>query len=51
MRVRTYKLDDGRVRLEIGYHRQMYFKNIEELVQLSSDLNNQISQLFNPTNH
>ena len=51
MRIRTHKLEDGRVRLEIGYYRQMFLKDIEELVQLSSDLNKEISRLFNPTNN
>ena len=49
MRVRTFKLKDGRVRLEIGYYRQVFLKDMEELVQLSADLNNEISHLFNPT--
>lgn len=51
MRVRAFKLKDGRVRLEIGYYRQMFLKDMEELVQLSSDLNGEISHLFNPTNN
>ena len=50
MRVRAYKLKDGKVRLEIGYYRQIFLKDMEELVQLSADLNNQISLLFNPAN-
>ena len=50
MRVRTFKLEDGRVRLEIGYYRQMFLKDMEELVQLSADLNSEISHLFIPTN-
>jgi hypothetical protein len=50
MRVRTFKLEDGRVRLEIGYYRQMFLEDMEELVQLSADLNSEISHLFNPTN-
>ena len=48
MRVRTFKLEDGRVRLEIGYYRQIMLRNMEELVQVSADLNNEISKLFQP---
>ena len=49
MRVKVTILDDGKVRLELGYYKKHIILNdIEELIQFSSDLNNEISRIFNP---
>lgn len=49
MRVKVTLLDEGKVRLELGYYKKHIILNdIDELIQLSSDLNNEISRLFNP---
>ena len=49
MRVKATILDDGKVRLELGYYKKHIILNdIDELIQFSSDLNNEISRIFNP---
>ena len=49
MRVKVTILDDGKVQLELGYYKKHIILNdIEELIQFSSDLNNEISRIFNP---
>ena len=52
MRVKVTILDDGKVRLELGYYKKnIILKGIDELIQFSSDLNNEISRIFNPRSH
>ena len=49
MRVKATILADGKVRLELGYYKKHIILNdINELIQFSSDLNNEISRIFNP---
>lgn len=49
MRIKASKLSDGRVRLQLGYYKKnITLENIEELVQLSCDLNAEIKNIYFP---